>query len=409
VSDRWVDSVPILDRFAMAAEPSHYIPLPDHWHIGVSDVVDSTSAIEVGRYKAVNLAGAATISAVANALMGELPLFVFGGDGARVAVSADQSAAAADALSRVASWAQRELNLHLRVGMAQVAAIRAAGFDVRIAFLQASDNVRHAMFTGGGLEWAEAQLRAGAISLRMTATVGEPDLTGLSCQWGPILARQGTILSLIVKPAPGGSEARFAEIARRLTATLDNAADPNPVPPDGPDVRWHATSTALQSRIGRKRRPRWWQGLRVLVTSGLSWLVFKRGLRIGRFDPNRYRREIAANTDFRKYDDGLMMTIDCSPHTAARLRAVLEEAAAEGVVRYGLHMQDKALMTCVVPSLHGSDHMHFVDGAGGGYASAARQLRHQAHPSSQERAALDEPSNGRASREMTQKPAHQQS
>jgi len=28
-----------------------------------------------------------------------------------------------------------------------------------------------------------------------------------------------------------------------------------------------------------------------------------------------------------------------------------------------------------VPSVMSSDHMHFVDGSGGGYASAARQLR----------------------------------
>ncbi len=70
-----------------------------------------------------------------------------------------------------------------------------------------------------------------------------------------------------------------------------------------------------------------------------------------------------------------MMTVDCAPETVARLRALLEEAAAAGIVRYGLHLQDEALMTCVVPSVLSADHMHFVDGADGGYASAARQLR----------------------------------
>jgi hypothetical protein len=32
-------------------------------------------------------------------------------------------------------------------------------------------------------------------------------------------------------------------------------------------------------------------------------------------------------------------------------------------------------MTCVVPSALTPDHMHFVDGAGGGYAAAASRLR----------------------------------
>jgi hypothetical protein len=57
------------------------------------------------------------------------------------------------------------------------------------------------------------------------------------------------------------------------------------------------------------------------------------------------------------------------------MRAILDEAAAKGDVLYGLHLQDEALMTCVVPSVLASNHMHFVDGAGGGYALAARQLK----------------------------------
>ena len=32
-------------------------------------------------------------------------------------------------------------------------------------------------------------------------------------------------------------------------------------------------------------------------------------------------------------------------------------------------------MTCVVPSVLTSDHMHFVDGVGGGYAAAAEKIR----------------------------------
>lgn len=80
MSEEWLKTVPVLDHFAQVADPSRFMPLPDDWVIGVSDVVDSTGAIAAGRYKAVNLAGAATISAVANALGGRLSLFVFGGE-----------------------------------------------------------------------------------------------------------------------------------------------------------------------------------------------------------------------------------------------------------------------------------------------------------------------------------------
>lgn len=252
MSEAWIAGIPVLDHFSQVADPSLYAPLPDDWHIGVADVVNSTGAIEAGRYKSVNLAGAATIGAVANALDGVLPLFAFGGDGARFAVSPRQVPSASDALSRVAMWARRELDLELRVGMTTVSAIRAAGLDARAAFWQSSDHVRYAMLTGGGLEWADEQLKSGAIGLPAAATDDDPDLTGLSCQWGPIRPRHGKILSLIVKQIPGASPAGFAAIASAVVSILEKADCLNPLPTEGPDVRWPSSGIVLQSRIAHR-------------------------------------------------------------------------------------------------------------------------------------------------------------
>jgi hypothetical protein len=368
----------MLAHFAEVADPARYAPLPDDWAIGVSDVVDSTAAITAGRYKAVNLAGAATISAVSNRLGGDLDLFIFGGDGARFAVPATQGPAAADALSRVAMWAKRDLDLDLRVGMTSVGDARAAGFDVRVAFWRASDHVRYAMFSGGGLEWAEAQLKSDAINLTPAEADQEPDLTGLSCQWGPIRTRRGKILSLIVKPARGAATEKFAAVVAEAIAVLGDGPDLNPIPAAGPEVDWPGPSMGLQARVADRDHSLWWRRIHVAATAAAAWAIFKLGLRVGDFAPDRYRREIAFNTDFRKFDDALMMTVDCAPDVAEKLRALLDAAATAGIVRFGLHLQDEALMTCVVPSVSAPDHLHFVDGAGGGYAAAARQLRQRA-------------------------------
>ena len=106
-----------------------------------------------------------------------------------------------------------------------------------------------------------------------------------------------------------------------------------------------------------------------------AFLIFRFGRTIGRFDPARYRHQLVENTDFRKFDDGLRMTLDCTPALADRLEALLVEAQRNGIAHYGLHRQDAALMTCFVPSPTRSDHIHFVDGAMGGYAMAARALK----------------------------------
>ena len=85
-ADAFLSKVPTFASFSQIADPSLYEPVPDDWTIGLSDVVRSSAAIEAGRYKAVNMAGAAVISAVSNAVgHGAFP-FVFGGDGASFVV-----------------------------------------------------------------------------------------------------------------------------------------------------------------------------------------------------------------------------------------------------------------------------------------------------------------------------------
>jgi Protein of unknown function (DUF3095) len=69
------------------------------------------------------------------------------------------------------------------------------------------------------------------------------------------------------------------------------------------------------------------------------------------------------------------MTLDCTPALADRIEQRLLKAEADQIARFGLHRQPSAIMTCIVPSITESTHVHFVDGAAGGYALAARRLK----------------------------------
>ena len=369
----WIDSVPVLEHFTQATDARRYVPVPSEWWIGISDVVDSTAAIAAGRYKAVNLAGAATLSAVSNALDGNLPLFAFSGDGASFVIPPHHADRSRAAMARVATWADRELDLALRVGMVQVRRVREAGFDVCVAFWPASPHVRYAMFRGGGLAWSEAQLKSGAISVPRADDDTAPDLSGLSCQWGPLRTHRGAIVSLIARPT-GQSSDGFDAAMQDILAILDDQAASHPVPHDGPPVRWPGRAVGLQALVTDGKVPLWRRKIRAFAMASLAWILFKTGLRLGRFSPGRYRRELAENTDFRKFDDGLLMTIDCTNETVAALRRILEDAGKAGVLRYGMHLQEQALITCIVPSLLATDHLHFIDGADGGYTAAAKAM-----------------------------------
>lgn len=324
-------------EFSLVLDPSVYEPLPDDWIIGITDVVDSTSAIKSGRYKDVNYTGVSVIAALGNAWgTFDFP-FVFRGDGAAFALPPQGIMAATSVLRQVASFAKTSFGLELRIGLLPVREIRAGGHDVRIARYAASQDATYAMFAGGGLTWAERQIKAGQYLVKPGKHVAEPDLTGLTCEWAPIPSQRGEILSLLVEPHEHKSPEAFAALARRVLAVFDTGhRQSHPVPND------MVIAEDKRRRMGSR-----------------SW------------------SEIASNSDFRKYDDVLRLTLDCTPEQIDAVEAILVAARARGEISYGLHRQSHALMTCLVPSGRPDSHLHFLDGMDGGYAKAAEMMEAQ--------------------------------
>lgn len=373
-------SVPAFARFVEVANAASYRPLPDDWWIGVTDVVSSTAAIAEGRYKHVNLAGAAAISAAMNALGGAPFPFVFGGDGATLAVWDGAHERVADALARTARWCEDDLGLALRAAMVQVRAIRAAGHEVLIARFQAAPQATYAMFAGGGVVYATAAMKSGRYAIPPAPPGARPDLTGLSCRWTPIPARHGRIVSLLVQPRVGADPAGVARVLADVVGEVGRlAGEGHPVPAEGPAFRWPPEGLDLEARATRRGEvPLWREKLRVALATLIAWILDRTGWTVGGFDPANYRSTTARNADFRKFDDGLRLTVDCDDGTRTRLESLLRAAEASGLVDYGLHAQASALMTCIVPSFMRDDHLHFVDGADGGYTRAALALKARA-------------------------------
>ena len=224
-SDAFYGTIPVFRGFTRLMEPQLYAPLPDDWTIGVADIVESTKAIAAKRYKAVNMAGAAVIAAVTNALGGREFPFVFGGDGASFAVAPADLDLAREALAATASWVREDLDLVMRVAMVPVSAIRAQGADVRVARFGPSANLSYAMFSGGGLGWAEAAMKRGEFAVSPAAPGTQPDLSGLACRFEEIPAARGVILSVLVVPASGADPAAFRKVIEDIIGLVEKSPD----------------------------------------------------------------------------------------------------------------------------------------------------------------------------------------
>jgi Protein of unknown function (DUF3095) len=374
-SDKFYGTISVFRGFARLMDPSLYVPLPSDWSIGVADIVESTKAIAQARYKAVNMAGASVIAAVTNALEGREFPFVFGGNGASFAVAPDDLERTRQALAATAAWVKEDLDLDMRVALVPIAAIRAQGLDVRVARFGPSPNLSYAMFSGGGLGFADTAMKRGEFAVAPAPPGTQPDLSGLSCRFEEIPTVRGLILAVLVMPVQGTDPAAYRRLIEEIVTLVERSPDQGrPVPPGGPPLRWPPAGVEFEARAQRggallTRR------LRVFAWTLFYYFIMRFGIKVGGFVPHVYVQQLVENSDFRKYDDGLRMVLDCTPDLEQRLSALLAAGASAGIARYGLHRQDAAMMTCFTPSAVRSDHVHFIDGARGGYASAATALK----------------------------------
>ncbi len=379
------------DDFEGFTDLSHYRRLPADWLIALADIEGSTRAIAQGRYKDVNMMGAACITAVLNALkqfhpVPEIP-YVFGGDGAALAVPGFCAEAVRRALTCTKTLCESRFGLTMRIGIVPVADIQARNRDVLAAKFRLSPGNHLALFAGGGMELADSLIKddvAGAAYRLDSAASGDaPDLEGLTCRWAPMGARNGTILSVLVMSTatdPASRSATFETVVACMNDALkQNFSDLSPATDGGLRFRWPPAGVLTEARATcGQGQPAFLKRLAgILGQSAVQWFLHRSGGRAGAYHAPAYKAELIANTDFQRFDDMLRLVLDCSLDQARALEDCLETMRREGGIVFGIHAADTALMTCLVFSLENSEHVHFLDGGNGGFAEAARHLKAQ--------------------------------
>ena len=390
-SDDFYKDLPILERFEEFCELSLYASMPQGWFVVIADIEGSTEAISAGRYKDVNMMGAACITAAINAVKSsseniQFP-YVFGGDGASLAIPGRLVPMVRQALVQTAALSESRFRLPMRVGFIPIDVIRGAGADVMVAKYQLSPGNNLAMFSGGGMEVADRLVKdpvAGERYRTKPETSGPaPELEGLSCRWSPIESQHGQIATVLVLSTNGEPANRAATYRRALkeiqTALRDDTSALSPASHRNLRFRWpprflgtEAKATAAGGAMAVIHR-----AIDILVQSAIQWYLHETGGKAGGYDAPKYLDELIANTDYRKFDDMLRFVLDCREGQIERLTDCLASLRETHDVAYGLHLSPTALMTCVVFDAEASEHVHFIDGGDGGFAIAAKQLKSQ--------------------------------
>ncbi len=383
MSEDFYANLPAHTKFLDILDEAAYRPVPDDWFVLLSDVRGSTQAIQNGRYRQINLLGASSIVSVLN-VAGDIAVpFIFGGDGATLLVPPSLRQSAQEALLATQVMARAGFDLDLRVGIVPVADVitRQA---INIAKFRPSPHYEQAMFSGGGLTYAEQLLKDPTAGYELSPQPeAQADFSGLECRWQDIPSEQGETISLLVL-AQSRSAREAGAVYRALLSAMTEIYGEDmayrPIHPENVRVtlRWQdlkgETAVRVPSDLWDKLRYQLgvWAGNLIFRT---FLLPFRRPTRSGQRWPH-YLELVAETADYRKYDDTLRMIIASSPAQRTQLQTYLDTQYAAGQLFYGLHITDRATLTCLVFERMGRQ-VHFVDGADGGYALAAQALKQQ--------------------------------
>ena len=288
-STRFYAELPVFTDFSDVTRAQSFAPLPEDWHVVMSDVRNSTIAVQAGNYKHVNTLGAATITSVLNAA-GPLELpFIFEGDGSVLCVPPELLEAARGALLQTQDMARRSFALELRIATLPVSRIRQAGHEVLVARYQVSENYVQAVFAGGGMAFADRFMKDPATAAQCAV---EPDsvemkgsFEGLECRWQDIPSSRGETVSVMVRALsaePEQAAAVYREVIAKVQELYGSDETSHPITAANLSIALDARQLGSEQGVraaDRGRFGKWLYLMRMRAIMLLGWFLMKYGIR----------------------------------------------------------------------------------------------------------------------------------
>jgi len=106
-------------------------------------------------------------------------------------------------------------------------------------------------------------------------------------------------------------------------------------------------------------------------------VLMRFGIHTRETDWSQYKPMLVRNSDVRKFSDVYRQILSGTATQRLALDGWLKQQFEAHQLLYGLHVADRAHMTCLVFDYAGR-HLHFIDGADGGLFLAARAFKSRA-------------------------------
>lgn len=347
--------------------------VPTDWHIIITDIKSSTQAVNAGLHENVNLIATGSIVTVLNiAFKANIAIpFFFGGDGATFIVPALIVDKAMSALQVYRRNTLQNFNLDLRAGIVPVKEIYELGHLLNISRYSISKVFSIPIILGNGLDYAEKIIKGeNYLFANDDAFDEELDLSGMQCRWDKIQPPENSeeVVTLI---AVARNFNRQAEVLSHVIRQLDiiygtpEKRQPISIPKLIFRTSFNNLGREMRHRLGKIK---FFELIKTWFINAYGYIYFRTE------SGKKYLNQMVEMSDTLVIDGRLNTVITGTKLQRTKLEKALDLLEKNGEILYGIYVSGESVMSCYVRDLE-DDHIHFVDGAEGGYTKAAAVLK----------------------------------
>ncbi|MEL6969511.1 MAG: DUF3095 family protein, partial [Bacteroidota bacterium] len=298
--------------------------------------------------------------------------FFFGGDGATLIVPHSLLDEAMACLLQHQENSRRNFALELRVGQVKVAELYQSQHQIAIAKWEVDTAFAIPIVLGGGLAQAEKMIKADSYESQHNLGTHTLDLTGMECRWNKIKPPQD-IREVVCLLVAFTSENHNRTVAKQVMDAIEeiygNRADRNPI-----SVKRLQLDTSI-AKINREvsvkfGQPNWLTLIKTTIITLFAQVFYFKANQEGK----HYLNRLVELSDTLVIDGRISTIISGTSAQREALAEQLDKLEQAGQIIYGLHVTQESIMSCYVRDRE-NQHIHFVDGADGGYTRAAVQLK----------------------------------
>jgi hypothetical protein len=305
--------------------------------------------------------------------------FFFGGDGAVILVPPILLEKGISALNKHRINTLRNFQFELKIGHVSVEEIYRENIELKIAKARISKIFNIPVVLGEGLQFAENLVKENDTSEIENLTVDEfpLNLDGMECKWNRINPpkKDQEVISLIVSGnAKSDTAQSFSEVLKAIDKIYGSQKRRKPISVKRLQLNssWRQINSEMQTKLGHYKNlyfiKNWLKSI-----FGMFYLT---QTEIGK----NYLEKLVQLTDTLTIDGRINTVITGTPQQRKNLIVFLDQMENSGSIKYGLYVSRASVMSCYVKDMATDDHIHFVDGADGGYTKAAVNLKKKNSP-----------------------------